>query len=152
MSLKDDLKKSLVEATKSRDQVRLDSIRSVQSAIHYKEIEKKGDLSDPEVLSVIASLCKQRRESIDQFQKGGRADLVAKETRELEILQKFLPAPLSRAEVEGAIRKIIADLGAKGTEDLGRVMKVATKELAGKADGRLMSEVTRQCLSLQTQS
>ena len=147
MSLKEDLKKSLVEAAKAKDQVWLDSIRSVQSAIHYKEIEKKGEISDAEGISVIASLCKQRRESIDQFQKGGRPDLVAKETRELEILKKYLPAELSREELEKAIRQIISDLGAAGTGDLGRVMKAATRSLAGQADGRLMSEVARSLLS-----
>ncbi len=146
MPLKDDLKKSLVESAKAKDQVRLDTIRSVQSAIQYREIEKKGALTDEEILSVLSGLCKKRRESIDQFQKGGRADLVAKETRELEILQKFLPAQLSREEVEKEIRKVIEQLGAKGAADMGRVMKGCMAGLSGKADGKVVSELVRSLL------
>lgn len=146
MSLKDELKKSLVEAAKAKDQVRLDAIRSVQSAIQYKEIEKRGELTETDVIAVIGTLCKQRRESIDQFQKGGRADLVAKETRELEILQKFLPAQLSREGVEKIVQRVIGEVGAKGADDFGKVMKAAVKELAGKADNRLVNEVVRSLL------
>lgn len=140
------MKKSLVEAAKAKDQVRLDTVRAVQSAIRYREIEKKGELAEPEILAVISSLCKQHRESIDQFQKGGRPDLVAKETRELEILQAYLPAQLSRDQVEQVVRKVIEGTGAKGAGDMGRVMKAAMTELAGKADGRLVNEVVRSLL------
>lgn len=146
MPLKEELKRSLVEAAKARDQVLLDTIRQVQSAIHYKEIENRKELTDTEMLSVIGTLCKQRRESIAQFEKGGRSDLVAKESRELQILQKFLPAQFSREEVEKVIQKIVGDLGAKGPADLGRVMKTAMKELAGKADGKVVSEVASSLL------
>lgn len=148
MSLKDDLKKSLVEAAKAKDQVWLNTIRSVLSAIQYKEKERVnvGELTEGEAIAVIGTLCKQRRESIDQFQKGGRSDLVAKETRELEILQKFLPAQLSREEVERVIQKVIGEVGAKGADDFGRVMKAVVKELAGKADNRLVSEVVKSLL------
>jgi uncharacterized protein YqeY len=147
MSLKDDLKKTLVEAAKAKDQVWLDAIRSALSAIQYKEKEKVNvGLTEAEMLSVIGTLCKQRRESIEQFQKGGRADLVAKETRELEILQKFLPAQASRGEIEKVIQKVIVEVGAKGPQDLGLVMKGAMKELTGKADGKLVNEVVRSLL------
>ncbi len=146
MSLKDDLKKSLVEAAKARDQIRLDAIRSVQSAIRYKEIEKKADLTDPDILSVIASLCKQRRESIEQFKSGGRDDLVQKETKELGILEKFLPAQLSRDEVQKVLQKVIAEVGAKSAAEMGQVMKAAMKELAGRADGKMVNEVVRSLL------
>lgn len=146
MSLKDELKRSLVESAKARDQVRLDTIRSVQSAVKYKEIEKKTELSEAEVIAVISTLCKQRRDAMDQFQKGGREDLVAKESRELEILQKFLPEQLPRAEVEKAVQKIIAETGAKGPADMGKVMKGVMKELAGKADGSMVSDVVKSLL------
>ena len=146
MSLKDELKTSLVSAAKAKDQVLLDTIRAVQSAIRYKEIEKKSEFSDAEIIAVISTLCKQRRESIDQFQKGGRADLVAKETRELEILQKYLPAQLSEEEVKQTIQKIIADTGAKGPADMGRVIKEAMKQFAGKADGKAVSELVKSLL------
>lgn len=146
MSLRDDLKKSLVEAAKAKDQVLLDTVRSIQSAIKYKEIEKRTELSEPEMLAAIATLCKQRRESIDQFQKGGRADLVAKETRELEILQRYLPAQLSRDEAEKAVLRAIEATGAKGPADMGRVMKAAMAELTGKADGKIVNEIVRSIL------
>jgi uncharacterized protein YqeY len=147
MSLKENLKKALVEAAKAKDQVRLDAVRSILSAIQYKEKERTNvELTEAEILAVIGTLCKQRRESIDQFQKGGRADLVAKESRELEILQKFLPEQLGRDEVEKTVQRLIAGLGAKGPNDFGRVMKEAVKELAGKADNRLVNEVVRSLL------
>ena len=148
MPLKDDLKKSLVEAAKAKDQVWLDTIRSIQSAVRYKEIEKKGELVEAEILSVIASLCKQRRESVEQFQKGGRQDLADKETRELSLLQKFLPAQLSREEIEKVVRRVVGEIGGHlGIADMGRVMKAVMKDLAGKADGREINEVVRSVLN-----
>ncbi len=147
MSLKEDLKKTLVASAKAKDQVRLDTIRAIQSAVRYKEIEKRSELMDPEIVSVIGSLCKQRRDSIEQFQKGGRQDLVDKESRELGILQEFLPEPLSQEEIEKVIRKVIGETGAAGIKDMGNVMKVAVKELAGKADGKLVSDLVRSLLT-----
>lgn len=146
MSLKDELKKTLVASAKARDQVMLDTVRSIQSAIKYKEIEKKGELTETESLAVIQTLCKQRRESIDQYQKGGRLDLSEKETRELSILQKFLPQPLSREELEVLIRKAVEDTGAKGPADMGRVMKAVMKDVVGRADGTQVSDVVKSLL------
>ena len=146
MTLREELKQALVTAAKAKDQVWLDTIRSVQSAIRYKEIEKRGELTDAEIQSVISSLCKQHRESIDQFQKGGREDLVKKEQRELEMLQKYLPAQLSRADVEKIIQKVIDEIKPAGPQDLGRVMKGAMKDLSSKADGALVSEIVRSLL------
>lgn len=145
-SLREELKKSLVEAAKARDQVRLDTIRAVQSAIRYKEIDKKGELTDPEILSVIGTLCKQRRESIEQYTQGGRADLAEKESRELSILEKFLPAQLSRPEIEKIVGEVIAQTGASGAAAMGQVMKEAMKRLAGQADGKIVNEVVRSLL------
>jgi uncharacterized protein YqeY len=141
--LRDEFKKALVEAAKARDQVRLDTIRAVQSAVRYKEIEKKGTLTDPEILSVIGTLCKQRRESIEQFRNGGRAELADKEARELSILEKFLPAQLSKDEVEKVVAQVIKDLGASGASAMGNVMKETMKRLAGQADGKLVNEIVR---------
>lgn len=146
MSLRDDLKKALVESAKAKDQVRLDTIRGVQSAIRYKEIDKRGELTDPEILSVIQTLCKQRRESIEQFKSGGRTELAEKESRELQILEKYLPAQLSRAEVEKVVSQAIADLGASGPSAMGNVMKEAMKRLAGQTDGKLVNEIVRSLL------
>lgn len=146
MSLKDDLKKSMLDAARARDQVLLDTIRSVNSAIHYKEIDKRGTLTETEIISVIASLCKQRRESIEQFQKGGRQDLADKESRELGILEKFLPPRLSREDVQKTVEKIIGELGATSKKDMGRVIKAAMEKLSGAADGSTVSEITRSLL------
>ncbi|QQR81620.1 MAG: GatB/YqeY domain-containing protein [Deltaproteobacteria bacterium] len=147
MAIRDDLKKTLVEAAKARDQVLLDTIRAVQSAIRYKEIDKKGELTDTEVFSVIQTLSKQRRESVDQYTKGGRTDLATQETRELEILQKMLPAQASVEEVEAAVKKAIVDVGAKGPQDMGKVMKPVLAALAGKVDGKIVSELVKKLLS-----
>lgn len=146
MALRDELKKSLVEAAKAKDQVLLDTVRAIQSSIRYKEIDKKGELSETEIFSVIQTLAKQRRESIEQFRQGGREDLAAKEARELEILTRFLPAQLSSAEVEAVVRKHVQDLGAQGPKDMGRVIKAVMQELAGKADGRLVSDIAKSIL------
>ncbi len=146
MSLKDELKKTLVESAKARDQVMLDTVRSIQSAIKYKEIDKKGELTEAEQLAVIQTLCKQRREAIEQFQKGGRQDLSEKETRELSILQKFLPQQLSREELEVLVKKAIAESGAKGPADMGKVMKLVMKAVVGRSDGNQVSDVVKSLL------
>ena len=146
MSIRDDLKRSLVEAAKARDQIRLDTLRSIQSAVRYKEIEKRGELTETEILSVIQTLCKQHHESIDQFRKGGREDLASKEEHELGILEKYLPAQLPREEIEKAIAGVIAGLGVSGPSAMGQVMKETMKQLAGKADGKVVSEIVRSLL------
>ena len=146
MALKEDLKKSLVTAAKAKDQVGLDTVRSVQSALHYKEIEKRGELTEAESFQVIGTLCKQRREAIEQFRKGGREDLVAKETRELEILQKFLPQQFSAAEVEEVVRRVIGELGAKGPADMGKVMKLVMPQVQGRADGGAVNRIVKESL------
>ncbi len=146
MSLKDDLKKASVEAAKARDQIWLDTIRSIQSGVHYKEIEKRSALNDTEILGVIKTLCKQRREAIESFEKGGRQDLADKEKREFAILEKFLPEQLSREEIEKIVRRVIGETGAKGPSDMGKVMKAALADLAGKADGKLVSEIVKGLL------
>lgn len=146
MSLRDDLKKALVESAKARDQVRLDTIRGVQSAIRYKEIDKRGELTETEILSVIQTLCKQRRESIEQFKAGGRTELAEKEGKELSVLEKFLPAQLSRGDIEKVVQAVLQETGAKGAAEMGRVMKEAMKRMAGQADGKLVSEVVKALL------
>jgi uncharacterized protein YqeY len=146
MSLRDDLKKALVDSAKAKDQVQLDTIRGIQSAIRYKEIDKRGELTDPEILSVIQTLCKQRRESIEQFKNGGRTELAEKETRELQILEKYLPAQLSREAVEKAVSQVIADLKLSGPSAMGAVMKEVMKRLSGQADGKVVNEIVRSLL------
>lgn len=146
MTILEGLKKASVEAAKAKDQVKLDTIRMASSAIHYREIEKRKPLDDAEILSVFSSLAKQRRESIEQFEKGGRLDLVAKEKRELEILLAFLPPQLAREQVMEKARQVIGELGAKSAQDMGKVMKALMKELAGQADGAVVGSVVKELL------
>ena len=146
MNISDGLKKAAVEAAKARDQVKLDTVRMASSAIHYREIEKRSPLEEAEGMSVISTLCKQRKEAMEQFEKGGRADLVAKEKRELEILLSFLPPQLSRDEIAAKARQVIEAVGAKSRQDMGKVIKVLMKELAGKADGAMVSSVIGELL------
>ncbi len=146
MNISDGLKKAAVEAAKARDQVKLDTVRMASSAIHYREIEKRSPLEEAEGMSVSFPLCKQRKEAMEQFEKGGRADLVAKEKRELEILLSFLPPQLSRDEIAAKARQVIEAVGAKSRQDMGKVIKVLMKELAGKADGAMVSSVIGELL------
>lgn len=146
MSILEGMKKAAVEAAKARDQVKLDAVRMATSAVHYREIEKRGPLDDAEVRAVLSSLCKQRREAIEQFEKGGRNDLVAKERRELQILLSFLPQQMSPEQVLEKARAAIQSIGAKGLQDMGKVMKLLTKELAGQADGATISAAVRELL------
>ncbi|MBI1909894.1 MAG: GatB/YqeY domain-containing protein [Deltaproteobacteria bacterium] len=147
MGIKGALGEALKESLKARDQVRLDTIRMAVAAIKNKEIDKRGELTEPEAVQVVATLVKQRRESIAEFSKGGRQDLVDKETRELGILLAFLPPSLPAEEVEGRVKKKIAELGAKDVKDMGRVMKALREELAGQVDGQLLSDTVRKLLA-----
>jgi hypothetical protein len=146
MSILEEIKRGVKEAAKARDQVHLDTLRMAQSTIHYREIDKKGPLSEEEIQRVLMTLCKQRKESIDQFKKGGRSDLVDKETKELKLLESLLPQQMSRAEIEVKVREVLQALGATSAKDIGRVMKVLMKELAGRLDGSLLSEVVKGLL------
>ncbi len=146
MSILEGLKKAAVEAAKARDQVKLDTLRMATSAIHYKKIEKRAPLDEVEMQGVLVSLCKQRRESIELFEKGGRAELAAKEKRELGILLSFLPTQLGPAEIRKKAEEVIQSLGAKSPQEMGKVMKALMKELAGQADGSVVSSVVRDLL------
>lgn len=141
--LDDDLKK----AAKAQDKVYLSTLRLVRAAIKNKEISLKKELDDKEVIETISQLVKQRRDSIEQFKKGGRQDLVEKEEAELEILLSYLPRQLTRDEIKEKAFKVIKETGAKSSKDFGRVMKVLMEELKGSADGRTVSEVVKECLS-----
>lgn len=140
------LKSEAVAAAKAKDDLRLQTLRLASSALHYREIEKRGPLTEVEVSSVLLSLCKQRRESIEQFEKGGRMDLVSKERRELEILQEFLPKQLTREEVVTKAKGAIASLGASSAKDRGKVMKVLMGELKGQAEGSIISSIVGELL------
>lgn len=146
MSLKDQLNESMKTAMKARDDLRLSAVRMVRSMVKNREIDQKKELNDQEIIEVISTLVKQRRESIRMYQEGNRPDLVEKEEAELGVLLGFLPAQLSTAEIEALVERIIAETGAQGAKDMGRVMKALTPLTAGKADGKTVSETVKQKL------
>jgi uncharacterized protein YqeY len=148
MALIDRLESEMKEALRAGDQTRLSVIRLLRSTIKNKEIEKgKGrPLSEEELFQLVGSAIKQRREAIEQFSRGGRQDLVDKERRELEILQGYLPEPLSRAELLEKARSAIAEAGARDIRQMGSVMKILMPQVAGRAEGAEVSRVVKDLL------
>jgi uncharacterized protein len=148
MTVSEQIQKDIVTAMKAKDELRLSVLRMVKSAFQLKEVEKMRPLDPAESIQLLQSLAKQRRESIDQFGKGGRQDLVDKETRELKVLESYLPAGASDAEMDAAIEKAIAHVGATSIKNMGAVVKAAKEALTGKAvDGKALSDRVRERLS-----
>jgi hypothetical protein len=148
MSLAEKIQSDLVDAMRSKDELRLSVLRGIKSAIKYKETEKIRALDESESIQILQTLVKQRRESIDQFGKGNRQDLVDKETKELAILESYLPAGASDAEMDAAISKAIAETGANSIKQMGAVVKAAKAALEGKVvDGKALSDRVRARLS-----
>jgi|SRR5688572_18707788 len=147
MSLSNSISNDIAAAMKARDVVRLSALRMLKAAIMNKGVEKGRDLDDSEVLQVVASLVKQRRDSIEQFTNAGRVDLVEKETAELAILAELLPAAATAEEIDAAVTAAIAESGATTAKDMGKVMKAVMPKLAGKnADGRAVNDAVRRKL------
>jgi len=147
MSLKEQLANDLKDAIRQRDEARKIAIRLTLTAIKTSEVEKGSELDDAAVLGLLGKEVKQRRESIREFEKGGRQDLVAKEQAELTVLQAYLPPQLSRDEIVQAAREVIAEVDASGPGDKGKVMSVLIKRLAGRAEGREINEVVTEILA-----
>jgi uncharacterized protein YqeY len=147
MSLKEQLASDLKDAMREGDEARKSAIRMCTWAIKNAEVEKGAALSDADVLSLIGREAKRRRESIEEFGKAGRQDLVTREQAELEVLQSYLPPPISRDEIAQAAREVIAEVGAGGPRDKGKVMPVLIGRLAGRAEGREINEVVTELLA-----
>jgi uncharacterized protein YqeY len=146
-TLNDQVNAGITAAMKAKDQVRLSALRMLKAAIMNKGVEKGRDLDDAEVLQVIGSLVKQRRDSIEQFKAAGRTDLVDKESAEMAVLDAFLPPAASAADIDAAVAAAIAETGATSPKDMGKVMKAVMPRLAGKtADGRAVNEAVRRSL------
>ena len=144
MSISQQVEKDLVAAMKAREELRLSVLRMAKTALKHKQVELGKALSDDEATAVLRTLVKQRRDSVEQFRKGGREDLAAKEEAETEILQTYLPAAASDEEIVAAVAAAIAETGASGPQDLGKVMKVAMQKLAGtNADGKRVNQAVR---------
>jgi uncharacterized protein YqeY len=146
ISLKERLDQAFKEALKGQQQTVLSTLRMLKTAIRNKEVELKHPLSEAELLAVINSQAKQRRDSVAEYQKAGRQDLASKEEEELSVLLSFLPAQLTPEELEAEVARIIAQVGASSPKDMGKVMKTAMAELAGRADGKVVQEIVRRRL------
>ena len=144
MSLRDRLTEDLKSAMKSRDQLRMDVIRMIKAAVLNKEVEQKKDLDDAEMSRVMTTLIKQRRESMEHFEKAQRTDLATKERQEITIIEGYLPAAPSVQEIEAIVQGVLAETGAASLKDMGTVMKGVTTRLAGRAvDGKHLSDLVR---------
>lgn len=147
MPLTDTINTDITAAMKAKDAPRLSALRMMKAAMMNKGVEKGRDLEDAEVLQVVSSLVKQRRDSIEQFSKAGRTDLADKEAAEIAVLEAYLPPAATAEEIDAAVAAAVAETGAASPKDIGKVMKAVMPKLAGKnADGRIVNESVRRKL------
>ncbi len=148
MGLVDRIQQNLTSAMKTKDEIRLSVLRMVKTALKNKQVEKMAALEDAEAVQVLSTLIKQRRDSIEQFTQGGRTDLAGKEQKEIAIIEEYLPARVSDAEVDAAIAAAMAETGAKSPKEMGVVMKNVMARLKGQwVDGKVVSERVKAKLS-----
>lgn len=144
MSLRERIVSDMTAAMKARDASRTSTLRMVKAAVMNREIEKGGELSEEELTKALQSLVKQRRDSVEQYEKAGRAELAAKEREEIAVIEEYLPRAATPEEVERAVAEAVAEVGATSVKQMGAVMKAAQAKLAGKsADGRMVSEIVK---------
>jgi uncharacterized protein YqeY len=146
MSLKERLKADMKEALKSKDKVKLSTIRMINSLIKNAEIEKRGELTDDEIVQLLMKYAKQRREAIEMYEKGGRPDLVEKEKAELAVVESYLPEQLSEEELRQIVTQAIQELGATSVKDMGAVMKAVMPKVKGRADGSTVNRIVKELL------
>jgi len=148
LSLLNEVTTAIADAMRKQDAVRLGALRMLKAALMNREVERGRALDDNEAGQVVTALVKQRKDSIEQFTKGGRQDLVEKESAEMRVLESYLPPAADRADIDRAIADAIAETGATSVKDMGRVMKAAMAKLAGQSvDGKTVSELVKQKLS-----
>jgi len=147
MKLTEQVRADLTEAMKARDAEKLSTLRMLQSAFKYQQIESGHELSDEEAMTVIRKAVKQRQDSIEQYTKGNRPELAEKERSEMELLKTYLPPELTDDEIESGVREIIASTGAQSKKDMGKVMKEATAKFKGRADGKRIQEIVSRLLT-----
>ncbi len=147
MTLKDKLRANMKEALKSRDSLRLNTIRSVISAIKNQEIDLKRELEEEEILSLVTREGKKRKEASALFKQGGRMDLMEKEDQELVILQDYLPEQVSEEHLRKRVQEVIVETGAEGMKDFGKIMKVLVPEFKGKADNSVIKDLAGEFLN-----
>ncbi|AOY93254.1 glutamyl-tRNA amidotransferase [Cupriavidus sp. USMAA2-4] len=147
MSLKARISDDMKAAMRARESERLGTIRLLLAAIKQREVDERIELDDSAVLAVVEKLIKQRKDAITQFQQAGRDDLVAKESAEVEVLQAYMPAALSEAEVAAEVQRAVAESGATGPQDMGKVMGLVKARLAGRADMTAVSALVKAALA-----
>jgi uncharacterized protein YqeY len=147
MALMEQIIKDLTQAMKAKDQIRLDTLRMMKSALKNQEIDLGHPLSDAEVIKTLNTLVKQRRDAADQYSKGNRQELADKELNEIKVIEAYLPAAVSEAEIETIVVTTIEEVGAKSPKDIGSVMKAVMSKLAGKTvDGKAVNAIVKQHL------
>ena len=147
MPLVDEIQKDMYKAMKEKEKERINALRNIIGKLKYRYIDKGDKLTEQEEIKVIQSLAKQRRESIEMYEQGGRKDLVETETKELSIIEEYLPQAMSEEEVRRLVRKTVKETGAESISDLGKVMPMVMKKGAGKVDGKIAQEILRELLS-----
>lgn len=148
MALEQQIQKDIMEAMKAHDESRLNATRGIKSEILLAKISgTEHELSDADVLKIIQKLVKQRKESAELYTQGNRPELAEKELAEMKVMEAYLPKALSEDEVRNILKEVVAEVGATGPKDMGKVMGAATKKLAGQADGRLISTIVKELLA-----
>ncbi len=147
MPLVDEIQKEMYKAMKEKEKERINALRNIIGKLKYRYIDKGDKLTEQEEIKVIQSLAKQRRESIEMYKQGGRNDLVETETKELSIIEEYLPQAMSEEEVRRLVRETVKETGAESMSDLGKVMPLVIKKGAGKVDGKIAQEILRELLS-----
>jgi uncharacterized protein len=151
VTLKKKMDQEMILAAKAKDKIRLSALRMLKSGLHNREIDLKRELNEAEFLQLLSVMVKQRKDSIEQFEKGGRTDLVEKEEAELKVIQEFMPTPMSETELDAMIAEAIRETGAASVRDMGKVMATLMPKVTGKADGKMVGEKVKARLSIQSQ-
>lgn len=147
MAFKEKIDQEMILAAKATHKMRLSALRLLKNGLHNREIDLKRELTEAEFLQLLSGMVKQRRDSIEQFEKGNRPDLVEKEKAELRVIQEFLPVQMSEADIDAVVDEAIRETGAVGVRDMGKVMKALMPKVAGKADGKAVGEKVKLRLS-----
>ncbi len=147
MGLKEKIDQELKEAMKNKEERKVSVLRMLKAAIRRVEVDKMQELTEDEIIAVIADEAKKRREAIEEFTRGGREDLALQEKEELAVLESYLPKPLSREEIEEMARQAIKEVGATSPHQIGQVMKVLMPRVKGRADGSLVNQIVRELLA-----
>lgn len=147
MTFKNKVDQEMILAAKATDKIRLSALRMLKNGLHNREIDLKRELNEAEFFQLLSGMVKQRRDSIEQFEKGGRPDLVEKEEAELKVIREFMPEEMSETELDAIIAEAIRETSATGVRDMGKVMKILMPRVTGKADGKTVGEKVKLILS-----